>query len=83
MNSFINAGSQGKLRNFLENSLSGSWVSGPTFRVPGPTYEMGPGSRVLLFGNANYLISLQSFQIAATITAAVNQRYFKQLYTLL
>ena len=30
MNSFINAGSQGKLRNFLENSLSGSRVSGPT-----------------------------------------------------
>ena len=30
---------------------SGSRVSGPTFRVPGPTYEMGPGSRVLGVGS--------------------------------
>ena len=46
MNSFIITRLQRKLRKFSENPLSGSWVSGPTFRVPGPTYEIGPGSWV-------------------------------------
>ena len=40
MNSFLNARLQRKLRKFAENPLSRS-------RVPGPTYELRPGSRVL------------------------------------
>ena len=43
MNSFINVRRQRKLRKFLKNPLSGSQVSGLTFRIPGPTYELGPG----------------------------------------
>ena len=35
MNSFLNARLQRKLRKFSENPISGSWVSGPTIRVPG------------------------------------------------
>ena len=46
MNSSIYARRQRKLRKSLENPLSGSQVSGPFFRIPGPTYELGLGSRV-------------------------------------
>ena len=53
MNSFINARRQRKLRKFLENLFSGSqvWVLGPTLRILGPTYELGPGSQVPPLGS--------------------------------
>ena len=53
MNSVINARLQRKLRKFAENPLSGSRVSGPTFRasglgswVPPVSWVPGLGSRV-------------------------------------
>ena len=51
MNSFINARLQRKLRKFAENPLSGSWVSGPTFRVQGLGSRAPPMSRVPGFGS--------------------------------
>ena len=52
-NSFINARLERKLRKLSENPLSASRVSGlmshlqnPESRVLGPTYELGPRSRV-------------------------------------
>ena len=54
MNSFIITRFQRKLRKFSENPISrfrvsgpnGSWVPPSGSWVLGPTYEMGPGSRV-------------------------------------